>query len=397
MPLPDPLPAAVETLRSISPVGSATLVGALGKLFTSDARACAELATAVSAVDSLAGGYRLFGTRLSYWVGPARAWMLHRLFAERIISTNPPGFNPPRPWPEQQQLLAEVGAMTMQGILDSLADAMSGKRQIAALAGAQADQTRQVAARTWDPNLFTPPERHSPTGDFVHLVVGLRRETDIGLATAPPARRDYVATHLSAFINEGSLTYKSAQHYLDDPGILKKSLISASVLTKAKCATYGGMHFGFVLKAPIETIAAASPSDMDMGFDKATRPDMLAVESDKKVRLALISDSFIQGVAALYMRELPARDELVLRTAVNGHNEVAVMGTIGPHSVSVSALFVKTTSVGRAMLAAEHDVDERLWKISQVLPRCADALGVPIIRIPDPNLVAGKTWFHDRY
>lgn len=394
MTLPDPLPAAVETLRSISPVGSARLLAVVEKLNRDDPRACQRLAVAVSAVDPLAGGYRVFGTRLSYWAGPARAWMLHRLQADSILTSSPPSFDLPTPSP-LPALVAEIGALSAQDILDGLAEALSGTRHIAALAGAQADPTRQAAARSWDPNLFTPPESHDPAGAFVHLVVGIRRETNIGYASAPPPRRDYIETNLAAFIDDRG-NYLSAQHYLSDPSILRKSLISASVLTREKCTTYAGMHFGFVLRAPIETIAAASPSDMDMGFDKTTRPDMLAVEADQKVRLALISDSFIQGVASLYMRELPERDQLVLRTKAKGHNEVAVVGTIGRHSVSVSGLFVKT-SPGRARLAAEHDVDDRLWNISRELPRCADRLGVPIIRIPDPDLVVGSTWFHDRY
>jgi len=392
MPLPEPLPSVVTLLQSINPIGSSRLVAIVGRLTDREQQA---LATVVSSVDAHAGGYNLgIVNYVSYWAGPARAWMLYQLNFNQILTSNPPTFDSrSRVIPE---LVAEVAAMSAQGVLDSLADAMSGKRHIAALHGAQTDRVRRAAMLTWDPNLFTHPDSHQPDGQFVHLVVGLRRETNIGLATAPQARLDYVNLNLAAFIDNGTQNYRSAQHYLHDPGILTKSLISASVLTDRKTKTYAGMHFGFVLRAPMELIGAASSSDMDMGFDKTTRPDMLAIESDQNVRMALITDSFVQGVASLYMRPLPTRDDVVRNTADTGHNEVAVVGSMGGYAVRVSALFVKT-SLGKPMLAAEHDVDDRIWNISRELPACADRLGVPLIRIPDANLDAGGTYFHDRY
>jgi hypothetical protein len=317
--------------------------------------------------------------------------MLHRLHQDNVLTSNPPSFDP-RP-DLMPGLVGEVAGMSAQSVLDDLANSLSGKRHIAALAGAQNDPVRRSAMESWNPDLFTLPGSHNPES-FVHLIVGLRRQTDIGLATAPKARRDYVALHLSEFIDRSG-NYRSAEHYLSDPDILTKSLISASVITETKTKTYANMHFGFVLRAPKELIAAASPADMDMGFDKATRPDMLAVESDRNVKMALITDSFVQGVASLYMRKLPTRQDLITQTAETGHNEIAVVGSIGGFAVRVSALFVKTTP-GKAMLAAEHDVDDE-WEISRKIPACCDRLGVPLLRIPDKNVTAGKTWFHDRY
>lgn len=389
MPLPTSVLGAISQLEAINAIGAARLISAVKQLKDQEAQA---LGAAISAVDAQAGGYRIFGTSLSYWAGPARAWMLHRLPQERALTFNPVMFLPLSD-EEMRLLVAEVAAMSAQDVLDSLATALSGKRHIAALVGAQNDPVRKEAMETWNPDLFTPPASHHPD-KFVHLIVGLRRQTDIGLATAPKARRDYVALHLSEFIDSSS-NYRSAQHYLSNPDILTKSLISASVISETKTKTYANMHFGFVLRAPKELIGAASPSDMDMGFDKATRPDMLAVESDRNVKMALITDSFVQGVASLYMRPLPKRADLILQTPEIGHNEVAVIGSLGGLSVRVSGLFVKTTP-GKAMLAQEHDADDE-WDISRELAACCDRLGVPLVRIPDRNITPGKTWFHDRY
>lgn len=389
MPLPASVLGAISQLEAINAIGAARLIAAVKRLSDREGQ---DLGTAISAVDSQAGGYRVFGTGLSYWAGPARAWMLHRLPDEKALTFNPPSFNPLSA-EEMRLLVAEVAAMSAQDVLDHLATALSGKRYIAALVGAQNDPARKEAMETWSPDLFTPPASHRPDR-FVHLIVGLRRQTDIGLATAPKARRDYVALHLSEFIDKAG-NYRSAEHYLSDPNILTKSLISASVITETKSKTYANMHFGFVLRAPKELIAAASPADMDMGFDKATRPDMLAIESDRNVKMALITDSFVQGVASLYMRPLPKRGDLITQTLEAGHNEIAVVGSIGGFAVRVSGIFVKV-SPGKPMLAAEHDADDE-WDITKKIIASADRLGVPIVMIPDKNIVAGGTWFHTRY
>lgn len=388
MPLPVPVKSAIDLLQSINAIGSSRLASVVERLSPAEQQ---KLATAISSVDAQSGGYGLFGTRLSYWAGPARAWMLHRLQQDNVLTSNPPSFDP-RP-DLMPGLIGEVSAMSAQGVLDDLAKSLSGKRHIAALAGALSDQTRCAAMNTWDPGLFTAPGSHRPD-KFVHLIVGLRRQTDIGLASAPPARRDYVRLHLGDFIDRSG-TYRSAEHYLSNPDILTKSLISASVITETKSKTYANMHFGFVLRAPKELIGAASPSDMDMGFDKATRPDMLAVESDRNVKMALITDSFVQGVASLYMRDLPTREDLIARTPEIGHNEIAVIGSLGGMQVRVSGIFVKT-SPGKPMLAAEHDIDDE-WDITKKIIACADRLGVPVVMIPDKNIVAGETWYHSRY
>lgn len=389
MPLPVSVKSAIDLLQSINAIGSSRLASVVERLSPAEQ---AKLATAISSVDAQSGGYSVFGTSLSYWAEPARAWMLHRLQQENVLTSNPPSFDP-RP-DLMPGLIGEVAAMSAQDVLDNLATALSGKRYIAALVGAQNDPTRKAAMETWNPGLFTAPASHNPD-NFVHLIVGLRRQTDIGLATAPKARQDYVALHLSDFIdNTGK--YRSAEHYLSNPDILTKSLISASVITESKTKTYANMHFGFVLRAPKELIGAASPSDMDMGFDKTTRPDMLAVESDRNVKMALITDSFVQGVASLYIRPLPTLANLIIQTPETGHNEVAVIGSIGGLSVRVSGLFVKTTP-DKAMLAEEHDVDDAEWEISRHIAACCDRLGVPLLRIPDKNIKPGGTWFHDRY
>jgi len=389
MPLPASVLGAISQLEAINAIGSARLISVVKRLTEREGQ---DLGEAISAVDSRAGGYRVFGTSLSYWAGPARAWMLHQLPDEKALTFNPPSFSPLEPQ-DLRRLVDKVATMSAQDVLDDLATALSGKRYIAALAGAQNDPVRKTAMETWNPDLFTLPGAHKPD-KFVHLIVGLRRQTDIGLATAPKARQDYVALHLSDFIDKSG-NYRSAEHYLSNPDILTKSLISASVITETKAKTYANMHFGFVLRAPKELIAAASHADMDMGFDKATRPDMLAVESDRNVKMALITDSFVQGVASLYMRPLPKRGDLITQTSETGHNEIAVVGSIGGFSVRVSGIFVKV-SPGKPMLAAEHDVDDG-WEISKKIIACADRLGVPVVMIPDKNTVAGKTWFHTRY
>jgi len=390
MPLPASVLGAISQLEAINAIGSARLISVVKRLTEREGQ---DLGEAISAVDARAGGYRVFGTSLSYWAGPARAWMLHQLPDEKALTFNPPTFSPLEP-PVLAKLVDKVAAMSAQDVLDELATALSGKRHIAALAGAQNDPVRKAAMDTWNPDLFTMPAAHKPD-KFVHLIVGLRRNTDIGLASAPKARKDYVAIHLSDFIDKSSGTYRSAEHYLSNPDILTKSLISTSVITETKSKTYANMHFGFVLRAPKELIAAASHADMDMGFDKATRPDMLAVESDRNVKMALITDSFVQGVASLYMRPLPKRIDLINQTSETGHNEVAVIGSIGGFSVRVSGIFVKV-SPGKPMLAAEHDTDDE-WEISKKIIACADRLGVPVVMIPDKNIVAGKTWFATRY
>lgn len=394
MSLPDPLPSVLDTMRAIAPVGSAPLAAVIDKLSPAQQ---AALAQAVAGVDTKAGGYSFFGVRLSWWVAPARAWMLLKLRETGMLTVNPPGFDPYKD--QLPGLVAEVAGLTPAAIVDTLARALGGQHHIALIAAAQSDAARRTALATWNPNNFTPPAAHKARGEWKHLVVGLRRETDIGLANSTPARKDYVQQHMSAFITADE-KYLSAKHYLTDPSILTKSLISASVLTRQKVTTYAKMHFGFVLHVPTELIAFAAPKDLDMGFDKTTRPDMLAGK-DGMSRMALISDSFIQGLANLYARPLPTLASVIADTPVEGHNEIAVVGSIGAAAVRVTGLFVKTTDEakggGEPKLAKEHDVDEATWEISKVMKKAASDLGVPIIRIPDPKLEAGATSYRSLY
>ena len=121
------------------------------------------------------------------------------------------------------------------------------------------------------------------------------------------------------------------------------------------------MYFGFILSVPKDNIGAASPSDMNMGFDSVTRPDMLACEPNKRVRMAIISESFVDGVACLFQQPLPTLQQVINQT--KGHNEIAVIGSIGGSCVSIVGLFVKV--LPHAMtLPSEFDMDEKLWNIS---------------------------------
>jgi hypothetical protein len=283
-----------------------------------------------------------------------------------------------------------VAGMTAQEIMDNLSDRMSGKRVIAALAAAMNDATRQSRLLTWDPARFTDPHKHRMK-EFRYLIHGLRRETDIGLASAPPARRNYVRLNLGAWIDDGTGNMRTGQYYLENPDIVSKSLLSCSVITQDKTETYADMYFGFILRVPKENIGAASPQDMNMGFDKATRPDMLAGETDARVRMAIIGESFIDGVASLYQMDLPTLDNLITQTTA--HNEIAVIGLIGGSKVTVSGLFLKVSS--KSMLPAEFDKDEELWSIGKYIRGCAEKLGVPIVPIPDAKVdaAAGESWF----
>ena len=387
MTLPSPLPEALNIMRTVSVFGAARIEQQIEKLTTGEQNA---LAAQVGATDSQAGGYTIFGTSLSYWANPARAWMVLELQGMRAFTTNPPSFNGLTAQ-ELQGLVNTAAGMSAQELLDSVADRLSGRKIIAAMAAAQSDPVRQRALLTWAPANFSDPKSHRPQ-NFTYLIHGLRRRTGIGLASAPPARRDWVNLNLSAYIDDTTLDLKSGQYYLENTDILAKSLLSCSVVTHDKIKTYADMYFGFILHVPVDNIGAASSTDMDMGFDKATRPDMLAVEPDKRVRIAIITDSFVQGVATLFARPLPTLNELVTQTSVDSHNEVPVIGTMGGSVATVCGLFLKVTKQG-SMLPPEFDVDQKEWQIRNVLLACADRQKIPIVMLPDPNLAAGSSWF----
>lgn len=243
--------------------------------------------------------------------------------------------------------------------------------------------------KDWAPTHFTDPSKHT-NSSYMYLVHTLMQ--------APSKVAEYNlnnATELENFnkLREKYLPYAQVSkknrlkpnllvdfmaHYLAAPHVIRQNIISSSVISDAKHATYYPM--GFIMRVPPECIYITSPSDVSV----RNRTDDIVGELQKKHA----------GTAMT----IQTPDQVLAATTglggSTGYNEVVVVGTAPEgKQVDVIGIFVKTDPNGN--LYVSHDLmsktpDTAAWltpKSVDLISECARKFNLPIVPIADSGSV----------
>jgi hypothetical protein len=234
----------------------------------------------------------------------------------------------------------------------------------------------------WAPNNFTDPTKHTPD-KYMYLVHGL--------AQHPHTLAAYNFGNTTELENFNKLRQKYLPHAkviksktgeelevsfiaqnLDDPHIIRQNIISSTVISHTKVATY--WHAGFIMRVPPECIYITSPCDLGL---KNRTDDIMAELQDKH--------------AATDRTILTPKDLLAQTTKTcgnEGYNEVVVVGTAPEgKQVEVIGLFVKTDLNGNLYVPKNKNAPWLTPESVKLFYACASKFNLPIVPIPDAKSV----------
>lgn len=251
----------------------------------------------------------------------------------------------------------------------------------------------------WEPALLTDPADHD-NDNYVYLVHTLMGQASKvaevmarGATQGDIAAYDELRSRYEGFSSEDTknpikkrLLVRFYQQYLEEPDIIRKNIISSSVISEAKHATY--YPFGFIMRVPPECIYITSPKDV--GVANRTS-DILSEMQDKQKK----------AQSTIY----PPQEILTHTTGMDGdtgYNEVVVVGT-SPEgkTVDVTGLFVKTDGNGHIYMrnregAKDTDTPYVNQEIQKLIKDCATKHGIPVVPIPDTSSgVSTTAWPFD--
>lgn len=237
----------------------------------------------------------------------------------------------------------------------------------------------------WDPSNFTTP---------VDGLMGSYRFIVHGIMAAPSkvANRDDYATkaewdaaldrwdsairEVKTVGRREQLYVHFARQYLADPSVLRGTIISTSVITQLKHATY--YPFGFILNVPKENVYSASSKDQAVANRTADTVAELARVYTQKAGGTLRSPDDVLG-------------DTTGAHGNTGYNEVVVVGRSPEgQEVSVAGIFVKVASNGNLYVPPGQTkpfvTDELL-----ALVKAQHTRGTPVVRIVDTSSAAAST------
>jgi len=253
---------------------------------------------------------------------------------------------------------------------------------------------RFAKRQDWNPALFTDPKNHNP-GNYMYLVHTIMGDSSkvAEVMTVNPAqgelekfellRKKYESFAVVDTKNpiKTHLKVRFYEQYLDDPNIIKSNIISSTVISNLKHATY--YPFGFIMRVPPECIYITSPRDVGV----ANRTNNIINELKDKQRLAEDTIKSPQEILALTNQ---ANND-------NGYNEIVVIGT-SPEGkqVEVNGIFVKTDGKGNIYMrngAISKDVGEPYVNkaIQEMIIKSSKRHNIPIIPIPDTSGLTSTT------
>lgn len=246
----------------------------------------------------------------------------------------------------------------------------------------------------WNPALLTDPTKHN-SGSYVYLIHTIMGEASKvaevnakGATEGEIAAYDQLRTRYNGFSFENTknplkknLMVRFYEQYLDDPKIVQQNIISSSVISEAKHATY--YPFGFIMRVPPECIYITSPSDVGV----ANRTSDIIFELQDKQKKA---QSTIYSPQEILARTNGADND-------TGYNEIVVVGS-SPEGkrVDVIGLFVKTDGKGNIYMRngeVSKDTDKPYVNedIQKLIAACAKKHKIPIVPIPDTSSGVSKT------
>lgn len=237
----------------------------------------------------------------------------------------------------------------------------------------------------WAPEKFTHPSAHSP-GNYRYLVHSLMQASskvadyNLGnhseLENFEKLRQRYLpyATVSKKNPIKPNLMVNFLAQYLAEPQILKQNIISSSLISNAKHATY--YPLGFILRAPPECIYVTSPTDVGV----ANRTGDILAELQR-----------VHGPTAMTIQ---TPDQVLAATngagGSTGYNEIVVVGTAPEgKQVDVAGIFVKTDPNGNLYVSRNlttNVADTAAWLTPasvKLISDCARKFNLPIVAIPD--------------
>jgi len=236
----------------------------------------------------------------------------------------------------------------------------------------------------WDPANFTTPV-DGVMANFKFLVHSIMADASKVASKADMTQMEWDATlkKWDASISEvkkgglgDNLFIHFAKQYLANPSILKSTIISTTLLSSQKRASY--YPFGFILSVPKENIYSASSKDQSVANRAANAVTELArVYTQKAGGKLATPDEVLQGTTGA--------------NGNTGYNEVVVVGRSPEgQEVSVTGIFVKTHPNGNFYVAPGQSkpyVTPELWS----LVKAQRAKGIPVVRIVDASSAPSTT------
>ena len=365
-----------DLLNALTVIGAISSVGRLkieAKLRDLSQQEQLQVVALIKSADNLAFFWQ------GSWVQAARAWLLARV-AEWAM----PGRVLP-PGDAQTQMMgwvAQLRSMAETVVRQQLLVLVTGRATLDALALAQCD----VARRAWRPNVaFTEPRKHNDN-KFCYLVHAMRPTTGLGVPSKDTLKmHEYTVRQLGRLVDIGSdrsLTLKSAELYLTNPGVIEAEMLSCSLICENRKKLYGNFSFGFILSVPSTNICIASPRDLAISNSKA-RAAVLAMQPTPLHRLVQVAD-FLDSLLGLYQQPLPPPSEILALSSPTAHNEVVVLGFAGTARIKVSGIFIKVT--GKNRLWQSFVNDDATHGLRDMILLCAAMCDVPIVPIQDDNV-----------
>lgn len=242
---------------------------------------------------------------------------------------------------------------------------------------------------TWDPIHFTDPLQHND-GSYMYLVHTIMGEASkvaevmVGGGSTQQDQQNFQAM-LRRYIGYSTIDRKNPikkrlmvrfyEEYLKNPAILRKNIVSSSVISHAKHATY--YPFGLIMRVPQECIYITSPSDV--GVANRTS-DILAELQDKQQK----AQSQIYSPQEILQATTGADGD-------TGYNEVVVIGTAPEgKQVEVTGIFVKTDGQGNlfmrnGLISKDVGTPYVNEEIQQLIKDSSLMHKVPIVPIADTS------------
>jgi hypothetical protein len=242
----------------------------------------------------------------------------------------------------------------------------------------------QFANRThWEPINFTNPWKHT-NNNYMYMVhgimgepsritevVGVQQSSKETLGALYEKHKSYAKMDKSNPI-QPKLMVRFFEQYLKHPNIIQQNIISSTVISHQKHATY--YPFGFIMRVPPECIYITSPSDVGV----ANRTSNIVNELRSKHGGGI----------------LPPQQILAQTTGTendNNYNEVVVVGTSPEgRQVEVIGLYVKSDGKGNIYMRnglVSKDLNEPYVnkEIQKLIQDCATDRNLPIVSIVDTS------------
>lgn len=323
----------------------------------------------------------------SSWKALARAWLLVKLTAEG-----------PRDAPSRVEMAGYLQFLqtasedtVRRGLIALLLNAPLARDASAHAVSCLSDASRNA----WAPALFTDPLQHRPES-YCYIITALRPMI-LTITDAPQI--DYLRRHRQAYLSPcpsqpGAVLYNLTRYYLSDRDAITSEVLSCSVISHAKHATYQNMSFGFVLHVPKNNICNAAAADLLAASVQHTARAMHIAglpsygSARSYTRVHRLTD-FLSEIAGKARPNIPSPAAVLGATHPFGHNELIVLGTF-MGQVRARAIFVKVT---RGRLWRSFVADDEQHQLTALIFACVRDRRIPVIPITDDSGQASNVEF----